>query len=210
MKPESLVFAAAGALFGLIAGWILGAEQASVRPQSVAAPAAESQPAAQTAQAPPQLDQAEVDRLLKVAAAEPTSASPRAALGNLYFDAERYKEATEWYEAALKLEPNNADVSTDLGVGYYYLNQPDRALAQFDRSLQIDSKHTKTLLNVGIVRAFGKQDLAGAAQAWEQVLALAPASPEGQAAKRALDAMKGAHPNLPAGSTPATPAPGTN
>src|SRR5580765_2329594 len=210
MKPESLVFAAAGALFGLIAGWILGAEQASVRPQSVAAPAAESQPAGQTAQAAPQLDQAEVDRLLKVAAADPTNASPRAALGNLYFDAERYKEATEWYEAALKLEPNNADVSTDLGVGYYYLNQPDRALAQFDHSLQIDSKHTKTLLNVGIVRAFGKQDLAGAAKAWEQVLALAPTSPEGQAAKRALDAMKGAHPNLPGGSTPATPAPGTN
>jgi cytochrome c-type biogenesis protein CcmH/NrfG len=108
MKPESLVFAAAGALFGLIAGWILGAEQASVRPQSVAAPAAESQPAGQTAQAPPQLDQAEVDRLLKVAAADPTNASPRAALGNLYFDAERYKDATQWYEAALKLDPNNA------------------------------------------------------------------------------------------------------
>jgi tetratricopeptide (TPR) repeat protein len=212
MKPESLVFAAAGALFGIIAGWILGAEQASVRPQSVAAPTAESQPTAtgQTAQAPPQLDQAEVDRLLKVAAADATNPSPRAALGNLYFDAERYQDATQWYEAALKLDPNNADVSTDLGVGYYYLNQPDRALAQFDRSLQIDSKHTKTLLNVGIVRAFGKQDLAGAAKAWEQVLALAPASPEGQAAKRALDAMKGAHPNLPGGSTPATPAPGTN
>ena len=212
MKPESLVFAAAGALFGIIAGWILGAEQASVRPQSVAALTVESQPAAtgQTAQAPPQLDQAQVDRLLKVAAADPANPSPRAALGNLYFDAERYQDATQWYEAALKLDPNNADVSTDLGVGYYYLNQPDRALAQFDRSLQIDSKHTKTLLNVGIVRAFGKQDLAGAAKAWEQVLALAPASPEGQAAKRALDAMKGAHPNLPAGSTPATPAPGTN
>ena len=97
MKPESLVFAAAGALFGLIAGWILGAEQASVRPQSVAAPAAESQPApatGQTAQAAPQLDQAEVDRLLKVAAADPANASPRAALGNLYFDAERYQDAT--------------------------------------------------------------------------------------------------------------------
>jgi tetratricopeptide (TPR) repeat protein len=195
MKPESLVFAAAGALFGLIAGWILGAEQASVRP-SVAAPAAESQPAPtrQTAQAAPQLDQAEVDRLLKVAAADPANASPRAALGNLYFDAEQYKDATQWYEAALKLDPNNADISTDLGVGYYYLNQPDRALAQFDRSLQIDSKHTKTLLNVGIVRAFGKQDLDGASQAWQQVIKLAPNSPEGQAAKRALDSLQSAHP----------------
>ena len=213
MKPESLVFAAAGALFGLIAGWILGAQQATLGPPTAAPVAAQSQPAqpaGQTAQAPPQLDQAEVDRLLKAAAAAPTSASPRSALGNLYFDAERYQDATQWYEAALKLDPNNADVSTDLGVSYYYLNQPDRALAQFDHSLQIDAKHTKTLLNVGIVRAFGKQDLAGAAKAWEQVLALAPASPEGQAAKRALDAMKGAHPNLPGGATPASPGPGTN
>src|SRR5262245_60531465 len=210
MKPESLVFAAAGALFGIIAGWILGAEQASVRPQSVAAPAAESQPApaaGQTAQ-PPQLNQADVDRLLKVAAGDPKGAGPRVALGNLYFDAERYQDASQWYEAALKLAPNDADVSTDLGVSYYYLNQPDRALAQFDHSLQIDAKHTKTLLNVGIVRAFGKQDLAGAAKAWEQVVALAPGSPEAQAAKRALDAMKGAHPNLPGGSTAQTP--GTN
>ena len=41
------------------------------------------------------------------------------------------------------------------------MNQPDRALAQFERSLAIDPKHTKTLLNIGIVRAFGKQDLEG-------------------------------------------------
>ena len=50
-------------------------------------------------------------------------------------------------------------MSTDLGVSYYYTNQPDRALAQFDRSLAINPKHTKTILNQGIVRAFGKQDL---------------------------------------------------
>ena len=119
-------------------------------------------------------------------------------LGNLYFDAERYKDATQWYEEALKLDPNNADVSTDLGVGYYYLNQPDRALAQFDNRSQIDPKHTKTLLNLGIVRAFGKQDLAGRrAKRGSRSSALAPASPEGQAAKRALDAMRGAHPDLP-------------
>ncbi len=70
-------------------------------------------------------------------------------------------------------------MSTDLGVAYYYTNQPDRALAQFDKSLAIDPKHIKTLLNVGIVRAFGKQDLAGAGKAWQQVVDLAPDSPEG-------------------------------
>jgi tetratricopeptide (TPR) repeat protein len=213
MKPESLVYAAAGTLFGLIVGWILGAQQSSSRNAVAPAPAAQAQaaPQGQAAQAPPQLDQAEVQKYLQIAAADPVNVTPRVNLGNLYFDAERYQDAVQWYEAALKLDPTNADVSTDLGVSYYYLNQPDRALTQFDASLKINPKHTKTLLNVGIVRAFGKQDLAGAAQAWEQVLAIAPASPEGQAAKRALDAMKGAHPNLPGGgAAPATAMPGTN
>ena len=83
-------------------------------------------------------------------------------------------------------------MSTDLGVAYYYTNQPDRALAQFDQSLAIDPKHIKTLLNVGIVRAFGKQDLAGAGKAWQQVVDLAPNSPEGLAAKKGLEGIKSA------------------
>jgi tetratricopeptide (TPR) repeat protein len=212
MKPESLVFAAAGTLFGVIVGWILGAQQATLRAPVPAAEVAATESAqassgapAQAAQAPPRLDQAAVQQLMQQAAADPASVAPRVSLGNLYFDAERYQDAVQWYEAALTADPGNADVSTDLGVSYYYLNQPDRALAQFDRSLKINPKHVKTLLNVGIVRAFGKQDLTGAALAWQQVLAIAPASPEGQAAKRALDAMKGAHPNL-TGAGPSPPA----
>ena len=137
MKPESLVFAAAGALFGLIAAGFSAPSRRRCRPQSVAAPAADSSQPASPRVRPRRRRRSSIrprsDRLLKVAAADPTSPSPRAALGNLYFDAERYKDATQWYEAALKLDPNNADVSTDLGVGYYYLNQPDRALAQFDQ-----------------------------------------------------------------------------
>ena len=75
------------------------------------------------------------------------------------------------------------NASTDLGIAYYYMNQPDRALQQFDRSLAIDPRHTKTLLNVGIVRAFGKDDLQGAAEAWQRVVEYAPESPEGKRAQ---------------------------
>jgi tetratricopeptide (TPR) repeat protein len=209
MKPESLVYAAAGTLFGVIVGWILGAQQATMRaptaPAAVAADA-QSQPASPApggqSEQPRQLDAAAVQQFMKQAAANPVNPAPKIALGNLYFDAERYPEAAQWYEDALRGDPKDADVSTDLGVSYYYMNQPDKALAQFDKSLQIDPKHIKTLLNVGIVRAFGKQDLTGAAAAWEQVVAISPASPEGQQARRALDAMKGAHPNLAGGQTP--------
>jgi superkiller protein 3 len=114
-------------------------------------------------------------------------------LGNLYFDAERYDDAIKWYAEALALTPKDVNVSTDLGVCYYYTNQPDKALQQFEKSLALDPNHAKTLLNVGIVRAFGKQDLAGATEAWQKVVKLAPEGPEGQAAKRALDTLQSAH-----------------
>jgi tetratricopeptide (TPR) repeat protein len=112
----------------------------------------------------------------------------------MYFDAGRFQDAARWYEAALKIEPRDPNVSTDLGIAYYYTNQPDRALSQFEHSLSLDPKHTKTLLNMGIVRAFGKQDLDGAARAWEQVVAIDPNGPEGQAAKKGLEGLRNAHP----------------
>lgn len=203
MKSDAIAFGIAGVFFGLIAGWIIGSQQAGGRP--VAAPAA------QTASAPPAagggtttraavLDEAQVKALTSVAEREPSNAKPRVDLANLYFDAERYDDAIKWYGEALKLQPNDVNVSTDLGVCYYYTNQPDKALEQLEHSLKIDPKHGKTLLNMGIVRAFGKQDLAGATQAWQEVLKVAPDSPEGQAAKRALDSLQSAHPTSKPGA----------
>ncbi len=199
MKTDAIAFGLAGVLFGLLAGWIIGTEQAPARPATApatqAAPAASSSTGDTATQSPPPapLDQSQVDALTSVAARQPKDAQPRIQLGNLYFDAERYTDAIKWYTEALKLAPNDVDVSTDLGVSYYYTNQPDRALDQFAYSLKINPKHTKTLLNLGIVRAFGKQDLAGATQAWQQLVQLAPDSPEGQAAKKALDSLQSAH-----------------
>ena len=49
------------------------------------------------------------------------------------------------------------------------------------------------MLNKGIVLAFGKQDLRAAAEEWKKVVALAPQSPEGEAARRALEGVAAAH-----------------
>ena len=198
MKSESIAFGIAGVVFGLIAGWIIGTQQASSRaPVSVPSQAAATAPAADPAGTRAVvLDQSQVNALTSVAERERSNASPRVQLANLYFDAERYDDDIKWYSEAVKLAPDDINVSTDLGVCYYYTNQPDKALEQFDRSLKLDPKHAKTLLNVGIVKAFGKQDLDGASQAWQQVIQIAPDSPEGQAARRALDSLRSAHPSL--------------
>jgi cytochrome c-type biogenesis protein CcmH/NrfG len=193
MRAESIVFAVAGVLFGVIVGWIIGSQQAGPRPVASAAQAPAQSQAQQTGSRAVPLDQDRVRALQAVAEQNPKDAQPRVQLGNMYFDAEQYPQAISWYEQAMQLNPKDPNASTDLGVAYYYTNQPDRAIAQFNHSLSVDPAHVKTLLNLGIVRAFGKQDLQGAADAWQKVVALAPDSPEGQAAKKGLEGLQSAH-----------------
>ena len=198
MKPEAIAIGVAGILFGLIAGWIIGTQQAAPRPSA----AVEAPRPVEAAPRVAALDDAQVDALRSVAEREPSNAAPRVQLGNLYFDAEQYAEAIPWYTEALKLAPNDVDVSTDLGVAYYYTNQPDRALEQFDQSLRLDPSHAKTFLNIGVMKAFGREDLEGAEQAWQRVVDLSPDSPEGQAARRALESLRSAHPSAETAQQP--------
>jgi tetratricopeptide (TPR) repeat protein len=197
MRRESLVFAISGTFFGVLVGWMLGGLNEPERgaPSAQAAPAGE----AATAAPRPSLDATRVASLEAQAGREPASAGVRIELGNLFMDAERFDAAIRWYEAALALDPKNVDVSTDLGVCFYSTNQVDRALAQFETSLALDPGHTKTLLNQGIVRAFGKQDLAGASASWTRLVAMAPSSAEGQRARQLLDGLAGAHPGVAPG-----------
>jgi tetratricopeptide (TPR) repeat protein len=205
MSRESLFFAISGTFFGLMVGWMIGSQRPAASPAPApAAASASAQTPAPNAQNPPRaLDERRVGQLTSQASAEPQNAAARAELGNLYFDVDRFDDAIRWYQEALQLKPNDPDVSTDLGIAFYYTNQPDKALAQFAHSLSVSPAHTKTMLNQGIVLAFAKQDLEGAAKAWERVVKLAPASPEGQAAQRALEGLRSAHPaaGAPAGGS---------
>jgi len=204
MKLESVVFAIAGVFFGLIAGWIIGSQQASMSQRAGVAATAQTAPqssapsgGAPGSAAPSMLDETQVQALRNVIDRDPKNAVARAQLGNLYYDAGRYTDAIKWYGESVALNPGDVSVSTDLGVSYYYNNQPDLAIAQLEHSLKIDPKHTKALLNLGVVRAFGKQDLKGATEVWRRLVELAPDSQEGRQAKQALDSLSSAHANVP-------------
>jgi tetratricopeptide (TPR) repeat protein len=204
VPKESIIFGIAGVFFGVLVGWMIGSQQARstvVMPQ-VQQSAAEPGQAGQGQAAAP-IDEARAAALRAAAKKDASDAAVRVELGDLYFDAERFVEASTWYEAALAVDPSNVNASTDLGIAYYYMNQPDRALAQFQRSLDLDSDHTKTLLNMGIVRAFGKQDLEGAATAWQRVVDVSPDSPEARMARQALQGLRSAHAEATSGARPA-------
>jgi tetratricopeptide (TPR) repeat protein len=201
VKLESIIFAIAGVCFGLIAGWIIGSQQALLSPRTDAQPVAENvspsstQSPAPGTPAPAILDETKVQALRTVVERDPKNAVALAQLGNLYYDAGRYTDAIKWYIDSLAVNPNDVSVSTDLGVSYYYNNQPDLALKQLEHSLKVDPEHTKTLLNMGVVRAFGKRDLKGATEAWQRLVEIAPDSPEGRQARQALDTLSSAHGN---------------
>src|SRR5688572_21033398 len=101
----------AGVLLGLLAGWIIGSQQAAPARTEAAAPAAQSAPPGQQAQP---LDESRAASLKQTADSNPKDPVPRTQLGNMYFDAGRFEEAAKWYVAALDINPRDADVSTDL------------------------------------------------------------------------------------------------
>ena len=55
---------------------------------------------------------------------------------------------------------------------------PTKRWRSIDKSLGIDASHAQTLFNIGIVRADGKRNYAGAIAVWETLLKLNPGYPE--------------------------------
>jgi len=188
MSRDGIIFGIAGICFGLILGWIIGSQQAGGRATPMATASAPSGAAPQGQPQAPPIDLQRASALEQQAKSQPNDAKVRGDLGNLYFDGQRFDLAIPWYEASLKIDPKNINISTDLAVCYYYTEQNDKALAQIDQSLKMDARHPTTLLNQGIIRAFGKQDFSGAVESWDKVIAFAPNSPDAARARTLKDA----------------------
>jgi len=169
-KYAWVLHAVAAGLVGLLGGYILavqGGRPPAPVEATVAAPAAT-----------PLLDASELRAYRDILARDPKNLAAAVKAGNLLYDAQRYAEAIPFYQQAFALNPRDINVSTDLGTALWYAGQPDEALAQYDKSLGIDASHAQTLFNIGIVRADGKRNYAGAIAVWETLLKLNLGYPE--------------------------------
>ena len=153
----SVVSGVAGTLLGIIIGYLLAVQSSS--------PAGPATPTAVAAAPGTYQD---------ILARDPNNLGAATQLGNLFYDAHRFAEAVPYYQLAFKLSPKDINISTDLGTSLWYSGRPDEALAQYALSLALDPTHTQTLLNLGIVRQDGKNDLQGAIDAWETLLKTNP------------------------------------
>ena len=200
MRREPLILGLSVAVSMAIMGWIIWAERPvpPIAPPPPTQTAAGGAAAAAGAQALP-VDEARVAELTSAAAADAEDLESRVALADLYFDAHSFDLAIPWYEEVLALTPDAVESSTNLGISYYDVGAPERSVEQLERSLEIEPDHAQTLVSIGIVKAFGLQDLAGATVAWERVLEVAPDSAEARAARDALTRLTAAHENTDVG-----------
>jgi cytochrome c-type biogenesis protein CcmH/NrfG len=142
----------------------------------------QAQPA--RAQLTPEQQKATVDQavapLLATLKTNPEDFNTITQLANLYYDGRQYPEAVKYYQLAVKLQPTNADVLTDLGTSLWFQGDADGAIAEFQKALTYRPDHPGTLFNLGVVRWEGKLDPKGAVHAWEELLRRNPNYPQKQ------------------------------
>ena len=168
----ALLFTAVGFAGGVVyTRYAPGGPQAPVTPAPAAAASAMS-PEAEAAlpEGHPPLNVAEEwSRLQQQAEANPKDARAALELANFLYDVERWQDAIRWYQRALELDPRNTDARTDLGTCYFNLARYDEAITEFNRTLALEPDKPQALYNLAMARLRGKQDTAGARQAYEQL-----------------------------------------
>ena len=102
--------------------------------------------------------------------ADPTNAELLGSIGNIYYDAQQYPTAIDYYQRALKVQPANTGIRTDMATAYWYAGDADTAIAEFQKSLSYEPTKANTLFNLGIVEWQGKMDIAKATATWQKLL----------------------------------------
>ena len=134
-----------------------------------------------------------IELLTRANQLRPDSRETVVALGNANFDSGRYDAAEKWYTAALVKDPKDINVRTDLGLTFLLRepSDPDRAIQEFRRSLQIDPRHEQTLQNM-TVALLKKGSYAEADSALKKLAEVNPANPSLGKLRSDLEAARGA------------------
>ena len=173
---QAYVLAVICLLVGIAGGWFI---RGSERPASAAAPAASATAPAGSAnmgaQAPTPAQMQKMADTQAAPSIEKLKADPKntellASIGNVYYDAQLYPTAIDYYQRVLQVDPANTGVRTDMATAIWYTGNPDGAIAEFQRSLSYDPNKANTLFNLGVVEWQGKMDIDKATATWQKLL----------------------------------------
>jgi cytochrome c-type biogenesis protein CcmH/NrfG len=95
-------------------------------------------------------------------------------IGSMYHEAHQFKDASTYFERAVKADPRNLTAHTKLAISLYRAGDADAAIAELNRGLSYDAKDANSLFNLGMIKMEGKHDTKGALAAWQKLLKLNP------------------------------------
>lgn len=107
-------------------------------------------------------------------------------LGNWHYDRQRWTQAIEQYEAAIRLGLDNADVRTDLGNCHRFLGQPQKALELYQLAQRQNPQHEQSLFNQAGLYAEMLHDDVKAKAVAREFIARFPASSGAESARKLL------------------------
>ena len=174
---QAYVLAVVCLLAGVAAGWLFRGSQSPagdvpIQTASAAAPAAMG--AGTNLQPTPEQMKKMADTTaapqIEKLKSDPNNPDLLAGIGNVYYDAQIYSTAIDYYQRALKIRPEDVSIRTDLGTADWYMGNSDAAIEEFNKALSYDPNKANTLFNLGIVKWQGKMDIDGAVAAWQKLL----------------------------------------
>ncbi len=185
---QTYAMAAVCLLIGVLVGYLV---RGSAKPAAQAGPASVEMQQAATAppssagqQKMPSLDDMkrmadkQVEPLLAKLKTDPKNVDLLNKIAVSYKATHQFPEAISYFQKALDVDPKNVPIRTDMASCMYYTGDVDGALTQLDKSLTYDPKHPGTLMNIGIIKWQGKNDVNGAVASWEKLLKLNPNFPQ--------------------------------
>ena len=110
---------------------------------------------------------AEINALKDRVGKDPKDLQAWSRLANIYQDAGMFEPAVSFYQRALDLAPNDANLLTDTAICYEEQKQFDKALEILERAQKADPGHWQSLYNIVVVAGLqmGRFDRADAALA---------------------------------------------
>jgi tetratricopeptide (TPR) repeat protein len=188
-------------VIGLAGGWFIRGSQSASRPVD-AASGASSQDAAMGQPTPEQLRHMadkQAASLLEALQRDQSNPDLLAKVGNVYYDAQQYPVAIDYYQRSLKVKPADASVRTDMATAYWYTGSADTAISEFNRALADEPNKPNALFNLGVVQWQGKMDIKAALATWQRLLDTNP-NYEGKPKVLELMAQVRKHSGLKAGT----------
>lgn len=197
-------------LVGVAGGWFVRGSQApgTSEIQSVAA-STQPTPSAPSSQPSPEemrrMADKQAEPLVAKLQTDPKNADLLSSIGNVYYDAQQFPVAIEYYERSLKTKPKDSSVRTDMATAYWYLGNADTAIAEFNKALSDEPNKANALFNLGVVQWQGKMDVEAALATWQKLL---ESNPNYENKDKLLELMaqvkkhSGLKPGMPAKATP--------